>query len=79
MKEKLINGRESRYTIKCHYIGHSRIDFSIVYNGHSVLDAINHALESVNWLPIVFDTIIVEENIVGETIVGEIKIVKDNK
>lgn len=62
MKEKLINWRESKYTLKCHYLGDSNGDFSIVYNGHCVLDAINHALESVNWLPIVFDTIIVEDN-----------------
>lgn len=73
MKEKMIDGRESRYTIKCHYIGHPRTDFSIVYNGHRVFDAINHALESVNWLPIVFDTIIVEKNIVVENIVEDNK------
>ena len=79
MKEKMIDGREKIYTLKCHYLGDSGTDFSVVYEGHCLLDAVNHALEAVNWLPIVFDTIIVEENIVGETIVDEIKIVEDNK
>ena len=79
MKEKMIDGHEKIYTLKCHYLGDSNEDFSIVYNGNCLLDAINHAMESVNWNPIVFDTIIVEKNIVGETIVGEIKIVEDNK
>ena len=74
MKEKMIDGREKRYTLKCHYFGDSGSDFSIVYDGHCLLDAVNHALESVNYNPIVFDTIIIEkknavENIVVENIV----------
>ena len=78
MKEKLIDGRESRYILKYHYLGNPQIRKS-EFVCMTMLDAINRTFESENWNPIVFDTIIVEENIVGETIVGEIKIVEDNK
>ena len=82
MKEKLIggliDGREKRYMLKCHYLGDSGTDFSIVYDGHCLLDAVNHALEQVNYDPIVFDTIIVEEKIAVENIVVE-NIIEDSK
>ena len=78
MKEKLIGGREKIYTLKCHYLGDSGTDFSVVYEGHCLLDAVNHALEAVNHNPIVFDTIIVKEKIAVENIVVE-NIVEDNK
>lgn len=82
MKEKLIggliDGRESRYTLKYHCLGDNETRKS-EFVCMTMLDAINRTLESENRRPIVFDTIIVEENIVGETIVGEIKIVEDNK
>lgn len=79
MKEKMIDGREKIYTLKCHYLGDSGTDFSVVYDGHCLLDAVNHALEAVNYNPIVIDTIIVEKKIAVENIVGEIKIVEDKK
>ena len=79
MKEKMIDGREKIYTLKCHYLGDSGTDFSVVYDGHCLLDAVNHVLEAVDYNPIVFDTIIIEKKNTVETIVGEIKIVEDNK
>ena len=78
MKEKMIDGREKIYTLKCHYLGDSGTDFSVVYEGHCLLDAVNHALEAVNHNPIVFDTIIVKKKIAVENIVVE-NIVEDNK
>ena len=78
MKEKMIDGREKIYTLKCHYLGDSGTDFSVVYEGHCLLDAVNHALEAVNYNPIVFDTIIVKKKIAVENIVVE-NIVEDNK
>ena len=82
MKDKLIgvmiDGREKRYTLEYHYLGDHETRKS-EFVCMTMLDAINLTLESENCRPIVFDTIIVEENIVGETIVGEIKIVEDNK
>lgn len=82
MKEKLIggliDGREKRYTLEYHCLGDSEIRKS-EFVCMTMLDAINRTFESENWNPIVFDTIIVKENIGVETIVGEIKIVEDNK
>ena len=83
MKEKLIGGliggrEKSRYTLEYHYLGDSETRKS-EFVCMTMLDAINRTFESENWRPIVFDTIIVKENIGVETIVGEIKIVEDNK
>ena len=82
MKEKLIggliDGRENRYTLEYHYLGDPEIRKS-EFVCMTMLDAINRTFESENCRPIVFDTIIVKENIGVETIVGEIKIVEDNK
>ena len=78
MKEKLIDGREKRYTLEYHCLGDSEIRKS-EFVCMTMLDAINRTFESENWNPIVFDTIIVKENIVAETVVGEIKIIEGNK
>ena len=78
MKEKLIDGREKRYTLEYHCLGNSEIRKS-EFVCMTILDAINRTFESENWNPIVFDTIIIEKKNAVETIVGEIKIIEDNK
>ena len=65
MKEKIIDGRKLRYTIKWHYLCHClhspNDELVSVYDGHCELDAINFVLDAVDWEPIVFDEIIVED------------------
>ena len=55
MKEKLIDGREKRYTLEYHYLGDHETRKS-EFVCMTMLDAINLTLESENWRPIVFDT-----------------------
>ena len=60
MKEKLIDGREKRYTLKYHYLGDPEIRKS-EFVCMTIFDAINKTLESENWSPIVFDTFTEED------------------